>query len=87
MSRYESDLHTRLSEKNLTITGLSAMVMCICTKRQEEPMFPRWKKPRHCQCSLKGKAFKPTGVPMSEVKRTFLSRNELEALKLCDFET
>ncbi|MDA8422379.1 MAG: DUF134 domain-containing protein [Nitrospiraceae bacterium] len=49
-------------------------------------MSPRCKKPRHCQCTFKGKAFKPTGIPMSEVKQISLSRDELEALKLCDLD-
>jgi predicted DNA-binding protein (UPF0251 family) len=49
-------------------------------------MSPRCKKPRQCRCTFKGKAFKPTGVPMSEVERIFLSRDELEALKLCDLD-
>jgi predicted DNA-binding protein (UPF0251 family) len=47
-------------------------------------MSPRCKKPRNCECRFKGKAFKPTGIPMSEVKQISLSRDELEALKLCD---
>lgn len=49
-------------------------------------MSPRCKKPRNCQCKFKGKAFKPTGIPMSEVKQVPLSRDELETLKLCDFD-
>ncbi|MGC1455618.1 MAG: DUF134 domain-containing protein [Nitrospirota bacterium] len=49
-------------------------------------MSPRCKKPRHCQCSFKGKAFKPTGIPMSEVERITLSLDELEAMKLCDLD-
>ncbi len=49
-------------------------------------MSPRCKKPRHCQCSFKGKAYKPTGVPMSEVERISVSLDELEALKLCDLD-
>lgn len=49
-------------------------------------MSPRRKKPRHCRCTFKGKAFKPTGIPMSEVKQISLSRDELEALKLCDVD-
>ena len=49
-------------------------------------MSPRCKKPRHCQCRFTGKAFKPTGVPMSEVGRISLSLDELEALKLCDLD-
>jgi predicted DNA-binding protein (UPF0251 family) len=49
-------------------------------------MSPRSKKPRHCRCTFRGKAFKPTGVPMSDVERVSLSRDELEALKLCDLD-
>jgi len=49
-------------------------------------MSPRGKKPRHCKCSFRGKAFKPTGVPMSEVECISLSLDELEALKLCDLD-
>ena len=49
-------------------------------------MSPRPKKPRHCKCSFKGKAFKPTGIPMSEVEQIPLSRDELEAMKLCDLD-
>jgi len=49
-------------------------------------MSPRQKKPRHCKCSFKGKAFKPTGIPMSEVEQISLSRDELEAMKLCDLD-
>lgn len=47
-------------------------------------MSPRYKKPRHCVCRFKGKAFKPTGMPMSEVEQIVISRDELEALRLCD---
>ena len=49
-------------------------------------MSPRCKKPRNCKCSFKGKAFKPTCIPMSEVERIPLLREELEALKLCDLD-
>lgn len=49
-------------------------------------MSPRCKKPRNCRCSFKGKAFKPTGIPMTEVKQIPLKRDELEALKLCDMD-
>ena len=47
-------------------------------------MSPRYKKPRVCGCPMKGKAFKPTGVPMKEIEKIVLYRDELEALKLCD---
>ncbi len=49
-------------------------------------MSPRCKKPRNCRCTFKGKAFKPTGIPMSEVEHIPLLREELEALKLCDLD-
>jgi predicted DNA-binding protein (UPF0251 family) len=49
-------------------------------------MSPRCAKPRHCRCAFKGRAFKPTGVPMPELERIPLFRDELEALKLCDLD-
>jgi predicted DNA-binding protein (UPF0251 family) len=49
-------------------------------------MSPRYKKPRACGCRMKGKAFKPTGVPMGEIEKIALYRDELEALKLCDMD-
>jgi uncharacterized protein len=49
-------------------------------------MSPRCKKPRNCRCKFKGEAFKPTGVPMSEIEQISLLREELEALKLCDLD-
>jgi predicted DNA-binding protein (UPF0251 family) len=49
-------------------------------------MSPRCKKPRHCRCSFKGRAFKPTGVPMPEIEQIALFRDELEAFKLCDLD-
>ena len=49
-------------------------------------MSPRQKKPRRCGCAFQGSAFKPTGIPMSELERVVLYRDELEALKLCDLD-
>lgn len=59
--------------------------MCICTIREEYDV-PKHKKLRHCECRFKGKAFKPTGVPMSEIDRITLFLDELEALRLCDLD-
>ncbi len=47
-------------------------------------MSPRCRKPRNCRCRFKGKAFKPTGIPMSDIGQVPLSREELETVKLCD---
>jgi len=49
-------------------------------------MSPRYKKPRFCQCCFRGKAFKPTGIPMIAIEKITLSRDELETLKLCDVD-
>jgi len=49
-------------------------------------MSPRYKKQRVCGCKFMGKAYKPTGVPMTEIERILLYRDELEALKLCDMD-
>lgn len=48
--------------------------------------MPRPKKQRHCQLNLCGRAFKPTGKPLRELRRIILQRDELEVLKLCDLE-
>jgi uncharacterized protein len=49
-------------------------------------MSPRSKKPRACGCKLSGKAFKPTGIPMTELDQIILYHDELEAFKLCDLD-
>jgi predicted DNA-binding protein (UPF0251 family) len=49
-------------------------------------MSPRPKKNRHCQGQFCGKSFKPTGTSLPELKHIVLYRDELEALRLCDFE-
>ena len=52
-------------------------------------MSPRQKKPRKCECpfgKLKGHIFKPSGIPMTAIDHVTLYRDELEALRLCDFE-
>ena len=48
--------------------------------------MPRPKKQRHCEGRLCGKAFKPTCIPLKELKQIALQRDELEALRLCDLE-
>lgn len=49
-------------------------------------MSPRPKKIRHCQGQFCGRAFKPTGTPLTELEQVQLFRDELEALRLCDGE-
>jgi len=49
-------------------------------------MSPRPKKIRRCQGDFRGRAFKPTGTPLTELKQIVLHRDELEALRLCDSE-
>ncbi|MEJ2695413.1 MAG: DUF134 domain-containing protein [Candidatus Sulfobium sp.] len=49
-------------------------------------MSPRSKKERLCACPMKGRAFKPTGIPMTEIESIPLYRDEIEALKLCDVD-
>ncbi|NTV14421.1 MAG: DUF134 domain-containing protein [Desulfobulbaceae bacterium] len=46
----------------------------------------RPKKPRHCGCGMAGRAFKPTGTPMGELRQIIMAPDELEALKLCDYD-
>lgn len=49
-------------------------------------MSPRPKKTRNCQGRFCGRAFKPTGTPLTELKTIEMHRDELEALRLCDGE-
>ena len=49
-------------------------------------MSPRPKKIRKCQGKFCGRAFKPTGTPLTELMQVELHRDELEALRLCDAE-
>ena len=49
-------------------------------------MSPRPKKTRNCQGRFCGRAFKPTGTPLTELITIELYRDELEALRLCDGE-
>jgi predicted DNA-binding protein (UPF0251 family) len=46
--------------------------------------LPRPKKQRYCQERMCGKGFKPTGVPLRELRQILLQRDEIEALRLCD---
>ncbi|MEW6594001.1 MAG: DUF134 domain-containing protein [Thermodesulfobacteriota bacterium] len=48
--------------------------------------MPRPKKHRLCQGPSCGHAFKPTGIPLADLTRIVLQRDELEALRLCDRE-
>jgi len=52
----------------------------------ERIMSPRPKKIRKCQGNFCGKAFKPTGIPLTELTQVSLFRDEMEALRLCDSE-
>lgn len=47
-------------------------------------MSPRPCKPRRCRCPYEKRAFKPTGVPMTELAHIVLNHEELEVLRLCD---
>ena len=49
-------------------------------------MSPRPKKIRKCQGKFCGNAFKPTGTPLTDLRKVELHRDELEALRLCDAE-
>ncbi len=49
-------------------------------------MSPRPKKYRSCSCKFMRKAFKPTGIPMTQIEKIPFYADELEAFKLCDFD-
>lgn len=48
--------------------------------------MPRPKKPRHCGCTMAARAFKPTGTPLAELRKIIMAPDEMEALKLCDYD-
>ncbi|PID40185.1 MAG: DNA-binding protein [Proteobacteria bacterium] len=49
-------------------------------------MSPRPKKMRRCETCFVGYAYKPTGVPINELRQVELHRDELEAMRVCDAE-
>ena len=46
----------------------------------------RQKKPRYCQEFIGFNLFKPAGIPLSQVEIVEIALDELEAIRLCDFE-
>src|SRR3972149_5435101 len=50
----------------LTAEWRTRIILCVCTLLGGRNV-PRHKKQRLCGCRFKGKAFKPTGIPMSRV--------------------
>lgn len=48
--------------------------------------MPRPKKCRRTKCDPAAYFFKPRGIPMREVEECILEKDELEALKLADFD-
>ncbi len=49
-------------------------------------MSPRPKKNRHCDCQFRGRAFKPNGIALTQLRHIPIGHDELEALRLCDYE-
>ena len=52
-------------------------------------MTPRPKKPRHCCPHRRPNdlIFKPAGTPLGELEKVVLAADELEAVRLCDYES
>lgn len=48
--------------------------------------MPRPKKYRKTNCDPAAYYFKPRGIPMIELEETVLEKDELEAIKLADFD-
>ncbi len=46
----------------------------------------RQKKPRYCQEFFGFNLFKPSGIPLSQTEIVEVALDELEAMRLCDFE-
>lgn len=55
-------------------------------KGLKRTMSPRPKKKRLCGGTFCGRAFKPTGISLQEAPQIFIQQDELEVLRLCDFE-
>jgi len=52
-------------------------------------MSPRPKKPRNCNCPHRppgSMVIKPAGIPTKNLEKIVLELDELEALRLCDYE-
>lgn len=60
--------------------------MCICTERQLGGYMPRCKKQRCCRLLENERIFKPTGIPLSEMEIIDIEVDEIEAIRLCDYE-
>lgn len=48
--------------------------------------MPRCKKQRCCRLLENERIFKPTGIPLSEMDIIDIEIDELEAVRLCDYE-
>jgi len=48
--------------------------------------MPRPQKHRKCKCSPTAGYFKPRGIPMGLLEEVLLAKDELEAIKLADFD-
>ncbi len=48
--------------------------------------MPRCKKQRCCRILENERVFKPVGVPLFEMEMVEIEIDELEAIRLCDFE-
>jgi len=46
----------------------------------------RQKKPRYCEQFSGFNLFKPSGIPLSQIEMAEVALDELEAMRLCDFE-
>jgi uncharacterized protein len=49
-------------------------------------MSPRPKKKRLCKGRFCDSAFKPAGTPLQELQQIIIQQDELEALRLCDYQ-
>jgi predicted DNA-binding protein (UPF0251 family) len=56
------------------------------SSEQERAMSPRPKKKRLCCGQFCGRAYKPSGTPLQELRHIAIQEDELEVLRLCDFE-
>ncbi len=48
--------------------------------------MPGRRKRRHCRHFNGGRNFKPSGIPSSQLEKTILQLDELESMRLCDWD-
>lgn len=80
-------LYSTIIVQRMIVSSENAGTILLHRSTHEEVPVPRPKKIRHCEGQRCGKAFKPTRIPLAELKHISLLQDELEALRLCDLQS